>query len=485
MKVTFKIVVALGVVIATVLGMSAYFRVQRETELFDSDMRQDHVHLAVALAELVSRSWRPGLDRQAVALVGRVNAPSSPIQVRWTWLDAPLGDARRPRLAPEQLRRVLLGETVHQVDGPKPGALYTYVPLKLPGRSAALEVSESLAQKHAYISATVSSTALTTALLLAGCGLLALLVGVLIVGRPTRALVEKARRIGAGDLGGPIELRQRDELGVLGREMNAMCELLAEARRRLEAETASRITMLEQLRHADRLMTVGKLASGIAHELGTPLTVAAGRAQMIASGEAEREDARENARIISDQVQRMTQTIRHLLDFARRQPAERTEVDLGAVARQTIALLQPMATKRGVSLTVSGEEPLPIRANEGQMQQVLTNLVVNALQATQVGQVTVGLREAWCKPPVDHGGSEGTYACLEVQDTGHGMDRETMRRVFEPFFTTKGVGEGTGLGLSVAYGIVREHGGWIDVRSTEGQGSTFSLYFSLSLSDRS
>jgi signal transduction histidine kinase len=228
-------------------------------------------------------------------------------------------------------------------------------------------------------------------------------------------------------------------------------------------------------------MTVGQLASGMAHELGTPLNVVSGRAQMIASGESTDAEAVESAGIIVEQSKRMTQLIRQLLDFARPQRSQKALVDLESVAQKTLRLLGPIAQKRGVALTVGpGHAPLRSQVDEGKIQQALTNLIVNAIQATDSGgAVTVGLRRAPAQPPADHGGPKQEYVCLEVTDTGHGMDAQTAKRVFEPFFTTKGVGEGTGLGLSVSYGIVKEHGGWIDMRSEIGKGSAFSIYLPL------
>src|SRR6185312_678361 len=120
------------------------------------------------------------------------------------------------------------------------------------------------------------------------------------------------------DFASPLDLPQKDELGHLAGEMNAMCERLVEAHKRIEKETAARIATLEQLRHADRLMTVGKLASGIAHELGTPLNVISARAEMISSGDATPTEARDYGRIIGEASQRMAKVIRQLLAFARR-----------------------------------------------------------------------------------------------------------------------------------------------------------------------
>src|SRR5262249_53447326 len=298
--------------------------------------------------------------------------------------------------------------------------------------------------------------------------------------RPIRALVGKARRIGAGDLAGPLTLRQRDEIGELADEMNAMCDRLAAAAADLRTATEAQIAVLEQLRHADRLSTVGKLASGIAHELGTPLNVVSGRARMIAGGELSIAELRDSADVIVVQAQRMTRIIRQLLDFARRRGAQKAPEDLRQVARQTASLLGPIAEKRGVNLVVDGGDdgpPLVAEVDVGQLQQALTNLIVNGLQAMpKGGTLTVRAERAHAQPPADHGGAEGDWLRLVVLDEGEGMTEETMAHIFEPFYTTKPVGEGTGLGLSVSYGIVKEHGGWIAMASAPGVGAEVSVY---------
>jgi len=260
-----------------------------------------------------------------------------------------------------------------------------------------------------------------------------------------------------------------------------MAESLDAAARRLAAESAARIAALEQLRHADRLTTVGKLASGVAHELGTPLNVVAGRAAMIASGEVkEPEEAASCARIVCQQAERMASIVRQLLDFGRRRGLEKVATDVVALAQQTTGLLEPMAAGRGVRLVgVDGSSAPRIvtQLDPGQMQQALANLVVNGIQATPAGgavRVQVLLRE------IDAGAVDGrragSYALLEVDDDGEGIAPDHLATIFDPFFTTKRVGEGSGLGLSVAHGIVEEHGGWIEVQSTPGRGSRFRIW---------
>jgi signal transduction histidine kinase len=257
-----------------------------------------------------------------------------------------------------------------------------------------------------------------------------------------------------------------------------MCDRLAEANERAARETTARMAALEQLRHADRLATVGKLAAGIAHELGAPLQVISGRARMLCEGEVSAAEVAQNARIVIEQSDRITRIVRQLLDFARRRSAEKSRTDLCGVARRTLSLLEPLADKRGVSLSLAaGEGPVEADADAGQIQQALINLVVNGIQSMKSGgRVWVTVLRERVVPPSDVGGPEALHACIEVKDEGEGMPPEVIAQLFEPFFTTKDVGEGTGLGLPVAYGIVREHEGFITVESEVGKGSRFRVY---------
>jgi two-component system NtrC family sensor kinase len=199
---------------------------------------------------------------------------------------------------------------------------------------------------------------------------------------------------------------------------------------------------------------------------------------MIASGELVGPDATESARIIHEQSKRMTAIIRQLLDFARRGGLSATgRVDLRASATRITGMLGAIARKAGVELSIAPGDPVDAVAEQGQVDQVVSNLLVNAIQASRAGgRVEIQAQRALALPPADVGGEPRSMASLTVRDDGSGMAPEVAARVFEPFFTTKDVGEGTGLGLSVAYGIVRDHGGWITVDSAEGSGSCFTIY---------
>jgi signal transduction histidine kinase len=439
-------------------------------------MQRDDLLVGRSIAVSIERTWQRDGEPAARAMLRSLNAGSH-VPMRWVSLETHPPADEAPRLGPDELAPARAGQEVsRRVE--RLGEHLTYVPLGAPDgpRRAALELAESLEAERAYVRRAIWSSGVTTVALIALAGFLASVLGGYFVGRPVHRLVEKVRRVATGDLGGPLTLQRRDELGELAAAINHMCDSLATANEATRREAAARLTAIEQLRQADRLTTVGKLASGIAHELGTPLNIVGGRGAMIAAGEATGDEVADNARIIVEQTERMTQTIRQLLDFARPRPVEKIRADLAAVRAETAAFLRPMAEKRGVQIVVTEAEGTGHAvADIGQIQQVIINLMVNAIQATdRGGTVTVGLRDELVRPPNGHGAPRPAL-CLSVRDTGAGMDAETQARIFDPFFTTKDVGEGTGLGLSIAYGIVRDHGGWIRAESRPDQGTTMSM----------
>ncbi len=476
----------LGVVLTmiAVLTVHGWNRARRESALLDREGRRDHLLLGRALGLGMTEAWRRADEAAALALVDAMNQSESEIEIRWVWLDAPPGDRARPHAPPQTLGAVARGEEVAWVeDGPgSADQLYTYVPVRLPSaRLGAIELSESLVADAQFVRTSVRNTVTATATATLVCGLVVVALGVFLVGRPVRLLVAQARRIGAGDFASRLHLERRDELGELADEMNAMSDRLAAAHDRLLEETAARLAAQKGLEHADRLTTVGRLAAGIAHELGTPLNVISMRAQMVSSREVSGDAALDAARIIGAQADRMAAIIRQLLDFARRRGPSKAVCDLRSLVDGAASLLRPLAQKRRVTLEVRHPaEALDVELDAGQIHQALTNLVVNAVDAMpEGGAITVSVGRGRVVPPVEHGGAEGEYAHVAVQDQGVAVAPEVLAHVFEPFFTTKDVGEGTGLGLSVSYGLVREHGGWIAAESRPGEGSRFTLYLPL------
>ncbi|MFO0748552.1 MAG: ATP-binding protein [Myxococcota bacterium] len=486
MRLTRKLTLALACAILLVLGINAALRIRLELDLFEQDMQRDSRLLGRTIAGATARIWKRVGEVEALDLVDDANERESNVMIRWVWLDAPDGDPHAPDVPRDALRGLRAGRDVvlrWPYRGDEAESLYTYVPAPVPGaRTGAVELREALAESEAvYVRQTVLHVSLTTVVLVGACAMVALGLGAVLVGRPVRKLVAHARRIGAGDLSSRIALRQRDEIGELATEMNTMSEHLERARSRVEAETHARLDAVEQLRHADRLTTVGKLAAGIAHEVGTPLNVITGYAQLVTDEYPPDSAAHQHATIVAQQAHRVAAIIRQLLDFARPRTPKKTSHELGALARQVAAMLQSMAQRSRATLTVTAPaEPLSCAVDAGQLQQVLTNLVVNAIHAMPGGgAVAIGVERARVRAPTDPGGPPLERALISVRDAGSGIPPEVLPRIFEPFFTTKDPGDGSGLGLSVSYGIVKEHGGWIEVATELGKGTCFSIYLPL------
>ena len=469
MRLTRKFIAALVIGVAIVALIQGFFDYRRERDVFDKQMRAEATALGRALARGMAEVWSRDGEAAAREFLNEASSRSEHIRAKWKWLDATGRDAP---LASKELLEPLKQDELVVIKDPGSDSMLTYIPVAVPEpRVGAIEIAQPLTEIDRYTRDSLRNEVIGASGAVAVAAALALLLGFVFIGRPVSRLAAKARRVGAGDLSGPLELAQRDELGELAAEINLMCERLADERAKREAA-------MEQLRHADRLTTVGKLASGLAHELGTPLNVVSGRARLIREGEVEGAEVGDSARIISEQAERMTALIRQLLDFARPRALQKVPVDVPGLAARVAELVATLARKAGVSVAVPAADPaLRVAADDGQLHQVITNLVVNAIHATPSGgTVELAARLADREPPPYIGGARRPWMAIECRDTGSGMDEATRQRIFEPFFTTKPVGEGTGLGLSVTWGIVREHGGWIDVQSSPGQGSTFTVY---------
>jgi signal transduction histidine kinase len=481
MKLAAKLIYILVLGIITVLAVNGYFTVRHDIEIFETDMKQNAHLLGRAMKGSVTDVWLTSGQKRAVELISEVNEGAQRLYIRFVWLNAPPDDPYSPRIPREKLDMVIQGQEVSFKERYKDGAgyLYTYVPIKIGlNRLGALELSQSLSRLDEYAHNAVVRIFVLSVTLLLLSGVAVLLLGFGMIGRPLHRLIEKVRRVGESDLSEPLNLRGGGELSELATALNTMCEQLSDAQEKVRKETIARIAAMEQLRHADRLKTVGGLASGIAHELGTPLNVVSGRAGLIATGDLSKTEVLESATIIKTQSERMTTIIRHLLNFARRHSPKKTMVDLRQIVLQTINLMAPLAQKQKTKLCFAGEDVTAmVRVDAGQIQQVLTNLIVNALQAmTQEGKVEVGIRPEHTQNPEGGKDSGKEYFCVYVWDEGIGIQEKNMQHLFEPFYTTKDTGKGTGLGLSIAYGIIQEHGGWIEVKSTTGAGSCFSVY---------
>lgn len=315
-----------------------------------------------------------------------------------------------------------------------------------------------------------------------------LVIGVgMLVTRPIHRLMAAASAVGRMELEHSIEIKGSRELWSLSASFDQMrlrlrgaLAQIGEAAQVLEAKVAERTRQLEQaqrrLMQADRLASLGQLAASVAHEINNPLSGVLNYSALM--GRILKDDGIPRERVaefrgylerVSEQTGRAGRIVSDLLAFSRRSKPQRAPADLAAIVRTTLALVSHKLKLLNVTAELALDEDLPaVPCDTSQMQQVVLNLVMNAAEATRAhgaGRVRVATRRA----------EDGEGVALEVTDDGEGIPKAALDRIFDPFFTTKDDGKGVGLGLAVVYGIVESHGGKIEVRTREGQGTTFEV----------
>jgi two-component system NtrC family sensor kinase len=340
-----------------------------------------------------------------------------------------------------------------------------------------VDIAMSLEEEDSAVAALRRST-----VPIAGAGILVLAATVVLfvrgyVIKPVGEVVKATERIAAGDLRQRLPLRRTDELGRLSASFNAMTASLEEARtdlehlnERLEQQVNERTSALKdaqaQLIQSEKMSSLGKLAASVAHEINNPLagilTYAKLLIRMHEEGEMSdkvRDACTRNLRLVQRETERCSAIVRNLLDFARQRAPSLKELDVSAVVEEALTLLAHRLQMQNVALSKDLPPMPPIRADFGQLRQSFVNIALNACEAmSNGGALTVTARAA------------GRNVEIAFTDTGPGIAPEHLSRIFDPFFTTKE--RGTGLGLSVVYGIIERHGGKLDIKSEVGRGTT-------------
>jgi two-component system, cell cycle sensor histidine kinase and response regulator CckA len=250
-------------------------------------------------------------------------------------------------------------------------------------------------------------------------------------------------------------------------------------------DITERVRLENELRHAQKMEAVGRLAAGVAHDFNNMLTVILGYSSMMQSGTPQLDGKLASyLRQVQQAAERATALTRQLLAYSRKQMIQRRSLDLNEIVRQTATMLRRIIGEH-ISIDTQFASGLPlVYADASSVDQVIMNLALNARDAMpNGGRLTLSTAEIVIDEAYRARSSEaqlGSHVCLTVKDDGHGMDAATMSRIFEPFFTTKEPGKGTGMGMATVYGVLKQHNGWIEVESALGRGATIRAFLPLS-----
>lgn len=323
--------------------------------------------------------------------------------------------------------------------------------------------------------------AFAASLLLVIIGCLVLLTHNLVV-RPVHSLLLHSRKVAKMELDSHVMLNSADEIGALAREFNEMTDRLRQAQEeyqqltetleaKVQERTAEIAQMNSQLVRSEKLASLGKLVAGIAHEINNPLAGILMFATLFAEDRSLPKALREDAQIIMRETQRCAEIVKRLLEFSRNSIPRKKLKSLPAIMDNTMALLEHQATLNDIEIVRYYDPMLPdILVDPNQIEQVFVNMVVNACQAMpNGGRLNIAM----------HADHDQRYLVTTIEDNGHGIAKEHLPKIFDPFFTTKDQPAsglmGTGLGLSVSYGIIQNHGGRIGVVSEVGKGTIFTV----------
>lgn len=316
--------------------------------------------------------------------------------------------------------------------------------------------------------------------LLLGLGLVAIFAGGALVflisdtvTRPLASLVQGVQALERGDFTYPLDVGGQDELSSLTRAFDGM-------RGTLQRNQAQREDLESQLRQAQKMEALGRLAGGVAHDFNNLLTVIRGHSELLLDRVHPGDALYNNSEQIRKTADRAASLTRQMLAFSRMQVLQPKVLDINNLIAEMGKLLRRLIREDIEFNLQLGDSLGRIKADPGQLEQVLLNLTVNASDAMPLGgkltiesrNLVVDKKYARTRPSVEL----GKYVLVSVTDTGHGMDAPTKARIFEPFFTTKGPGKGTGLGLATVYGVVSQSGGFIWVESEPGRGTRFEIY---------
>lgn len=477
MSTSTRLIVVLTLVVGAVMGAAGYVLVRKQEESLLAQRRSEVLAHAITLQIALDNDFRAGRVEDAKRLIDRLSANPKIVGVvlydetgAVTTVSDPLiaGDLGH---SPEVEQVLATGATIERIRSMADSDFFAVLmPIEIgPGRRGVFEIIEIMTFVKAEIAKARLNIAVTTLFLFATIFTVVFLVTRRNLVQPIRSLLAGARAIGRGDLDHRVVVPKRNtEFAALANEFNKMADELEAQRRAAAREAEERLSLEREFRHHERLATVGRLAAGVAHEMGAPLNVIDGRAeQLLARPDAAVEMRQRNLTIIRNQTQRIARTVRQLLGLARPYVLNRARADLSSVTAGACDLVEPESTAAGVAIELGARESAIVDVDVDLVQQVLLYVILNAVQAMPDG----GSVRVDVIADIDEG-----MSAVRVSDTGPGIADEHLAHVFDPFFTTKEVGRGTGLGLSVSSRIVEEHGGRIEAANGPAGGAVFTIF---------
>ncbi len=284
------------------------------------------------------------------------------------------------------------------------------------------------------------------------------------LGKHVQRLVEDIRRVEHGERGSRASTKGPEEISVLAASLNAMLDSIEHTERTLTEQRRTQAALEERLHQSEKLAAIGGLAAGVAHELGTPLSVVDGHAQRMLRDSTLTPAATRAIEQIRGQVRHIEGIVRELLDFGGVRASNPQAVNAGEIVSRTCTALQELAESQAVTLTSQVSESEVVMFLDGEeLRRAVNNVVENAIQAAPGGEVRVQTT------------TDAAWVRICIDDSGEGIPPEIRQRVFDPFFTTKPVGQGTGLGLALAYRTIQDMGGSVTVRDSNLGGARFEI----------
>ncbi|MDD4904656.1 MAG: ATP-binding protein [Methylobacter tundripaludum] len=484
MSIIYKLTLSLFALSLLVFGIYGTYQLRTEAQDLRDDVEKETRLLAYSLLVSVENALRDRQTEDVQELLQQIERLKPSIDVRiyiqnHTVIRSGAESLAWPEEVEQTLQQTALDGEMKQYYFPvdKPDFLVLSLPFNkisaaMPGNLAIVrslqKMKEDLSKTKTYILWSFFSFVAFTSLL-------CLFLGQVYISRPLRELRQAMLAFrNSREPPEPLPITGKDELSSVKQEFNRMTAELFSAYSRLDAETQHGRQLQRALQDADKLITIGQLSAGLAHEIGSPLQIVNGRARALAKCNDDYDEVRRIANILVDQTDRITRIVQRLLEFAPRHPTEPMNCDVIAAIAEVIDMLDFEARRQGVTMTFAHPETLPlVSLNKDSVQQIVLNLLTNALAAIDnTGAITIELSQT----SISYADRTIPALKLTVGDTGTGIAPEHLSQLFKHYFTTRGRQGGTGLGLAVVKTLVTEVGGSIAAESEPGKGSLFIIY---------